>query len=52
MPGKMARSAARQRFWLPKVTAVIRAASPSCQNAGKARKFALALGSSGECRTK
>ena len=50
MPGKMARSAARQPFGLPKVTAAASATRPGCQNAGKAQKFALVRGSYGESR--
>ncbi len=38
MPGKTARSAARQPFGLPKVTAVIRVVGLSCQNVGKTQK--------------
>jgi FkbM family methyltransferase len=48
MPGKMARSAPLPPFGLPGVTAVVRAASPACQNAGKAQKFAPLRKSSGE----
>ena len=52
MPGKMARSAARQPFRMPKLTAAVSAARPSCQNAGKAQKFMLVRESSGEYRIK
>ena len=50
MPAKMARSAPRPPFGAPTVTAVVRAASPSCQNAAKAQKFTPVRGSSGESR--
>jgi hypothetical protein len=36
-----ARSAARQPFKLPMVTAAARATRPSCQNVGNAQEFAL-----------
>ena len=39
MPAKMARSAPRSPFGLPEATAVVRAASLSCQNEGKAPKI-------------
>ena len=39
MPTKMARSAPRSPFGLPEATAVVRAASLSCQNEGKSPKF-------------
>ena len=48
MPGKTARSARRQPLELPKVTAAVLATRLSCSNAGKAPKFALVRGSSGE----
>ena len=38
MPGKMARSAPLPPFGLSGMTAVVRAAALSCQNAGKAQK--------------
>ena len=44
MLGKMARSAARQPLGLPKVTAAARAASPSCQDAGKSPKIRATSG--------
>ena len=50
MPGKTARSAARQPFGLPKVTAAASGTRLSCQNAGKAQKFAPVPGSYGESR--
>jgi hypothetical protein len=50
MPGKMARSAPLPPFRVPGVTAVIRAASLSCQNAGKPQKFRPVRGASGEFR--
>jgi hypothetical protein len=50
MPGKTARSAARQPLGLPKVTAAAHATRPSCQNAGKAQNFAPLRGSYGESR--
>jgi hypothetical protein len=52
MPGEMARSAARQPFGLPKVTAAASAASLSCQNDGKTQKFMPVGESSGEYRLK
>ena len=52
MPAKMARSAPRPPFGAPTVTAVVRAASPSCQNAAKAQKSTPVRGSSGESRRK
>jgi hypothetical protein len=52
MPGKMARSAPLPPFRVPGVTAVIRAASLSCQNAGKPQKFRPVRGASGEFRNK
>ena len=39
MPAKMARSAPQPPFELPEVTAVVRAARRSCQNAGKSAKI-------------
>ena len=48
MPGEAARSAARQPLGLPKVTAAARVTRLSCQNAGKAQKFAPVRGSHGE----
>ena len=51
MPGKTARSAARQPLGLPKVTATAHATRPSCENAGKAQNFAPLRGSYGESRT-
>src|ERR1700720_69697 len=48
MPGQMARSAARIRFGLPKVTAAARAAALSCHNTRKPQKFAPVRGSFGE----
>ena len=50
MPAKMARSAPRSPFGLPEATAVVRAASLSCQNEGKAPKFSRNRESSGESR--
>ena len=50
MPGKTAGSAARQPFGLPKVTAAASATRLSCQNAGKAQKFAPVPGLYGESR--
>jgi hypothetical protein len=50
MPAKMARSARRSPFGLPEATAVVRAASLSCQNEGKAPKFSRNRESSGESR--
>ena len=47
MPGKMARSAPRPPFGLPEVTAVVRAASLSCEKAGKAQIFVRVRESSG-----
>ena len=47
---KMARSAPRSPFGLPEATAVVRAASLSCQNEGKAPKFSRNRESSGEPR--
>ena len=41
MPGRMPRSAPQSPFELPEVTAVVCATHLSCQNAGKAQKFAL-----------
>ena len=52
MPAKMARSAPRSPFGLPEATAVVRAASLSCQNEGKAPKFSRNRESSGESRMK
>ena len=52
MPTKMARSAPRSPFGLPEATAVVRAASLSCQNEGKAPKFSRNRESSGESRLK
>ena len=52
MPAKMARSAPRSPFGLPEATAVVRAASLSCQNEGKAPKFSRNRESSGESRSK
>ena len=39
MPGKMARSDPGQPLGATPMKAVIRAASPSCQNTGKPREF-------------
>ena len=50
MPAKMARSAPRSPFGLPEATAVVRAASLSCQNEGKAPKFSRNRGASGDSR--
>ena len=47
MPVKMARSAPRPPFGLPRMTAVVRAAKRSCQNAAKAQKSTTVRGSSG-----
>jgi hypothetical protein len=52
MPTKMARSAPRSPFGLPEATAVVRAASLSCQNEGKAQKFSRNRESSGESRVR
>jgi hypothetical protein len=52
MPGKTARSAARQPLRLPTVTAAARATRLSCQNAGKAQKFMPVRESSGEYRVR
>jgi hypothetical protein len=52
MSGKMARSAPPPPFGVPGVTAVIRAASLSCRNAGKAQKCQRNRASSGEFRFK
>jgi hypothetical protein len=50
MPAKMVRSAPRPPFGAPTVAAVVRAASPYCQNAAKAQQSTPVRGSSGESR--
>ena len=50
MPGKMARSAARQPFRLPKLTAAVSAAPPVLPKRRKSAKFMLVRESSGEYR--
>ena len=51
MPAKMAKSAPSiTAFGLPEATAVVRAASLSCQNEGKAPKFSRNRESSGKSR--
>ena len=52
MLAKMARSAPRSRFGVPRMTAIVRAAKRSCQNAAKAQKSTTVRGSSGESRLK
>ena len=39
MPARRARSAPRPPFGVPRVTAVVRAANPTCQNTGSSQKF-------------
>src|SRR4029077_10775164 len=48
---KMARSAPRPRFRGPGITALVRAASLSCENAAHAKKFTPVRGSYGESRS-
>ena len=50
MLAKMARSAPRSPFGVPRMTAIVRAAKRSCQNAAKAQKSTTVRGSSGESR--
>ena len=50
MLAKMARSAPRSPFGVPRMTAIVRAAKRSCRNAAKAQKFTTVRGSSGESR--
>ena len=52
MLAKMARSAPRSPFAVPGMTAVVRAAKRSCQNAAKTQKSTTVRGSSGESRWK
>ena len=52
MLAKMARSAPRSPFGVPRMTAIVRAAKRSCQNAAKAQKSTTVRGSSGESRLK
>ena len=52
MLAKMARSAPRSPFGVPRMTAIVRAAKRSCQNAAKAQKSTTVRGSSGESRFK
>ena len=47
MLAKMARSAPRSPFGVPRMTAVVRAAKRPCQNAAKAQKSTTVRGSSG-----
>jgi len=51
MLAKMARSAPRSPFGVPRMTAIVRAAKRSCQNAAKAQKSTTVRGSSGESRS-
>ena len=48
MLAKMARSAPRSPFGVPRMTAIVRAAKRSCRNAAKAQKLTTVRGSSGE----
>ena len=50
MLAKMARSAPRPPFGVPRMTAIIRASKRFCQNAAKAQKSTTVRGSSGESR--
>jgi hypothetical protein len=50
MLAKMARSAPRSPFGVPRITAIVRAAKRSCRNAAKAQKSTTVRGSSGESR--
>ena len=50
MPAKMARSALRSWFGMPKVTATVRIALLPCKEAGKPRIFKPVRESSGESR--
>ena len=52
MRGKTARSAPRSPFAVPGMTAVVRAAKRSCQNAAKTQKSTTVRGSSGKSRIK
>ena len=52
MPGKMARSAPRPPFGLPKVTVAARTSLLSCWKAGKPRISSPVRESSGESRLK